>query len=234
MRNATQPQSRALAATPREQTRAARTRAGHRSGYVAAYLAAPLWALQSVIWIAAPKVQEQSAPFQITSALLFELFWMSIAGAVAFSAASAQQITATNTAPRSRLSGWSRILGTLALILASAATVCIAVAPLPAVQSIAITVMTNLMNAAMVLLAGSLTLAAIVSRRRNSGLSLLTALPTCLAAVTIGMIVAIFASRTHSVVGLFFAVAVAILSGVAWLLWGRALAAAVRQNGPRH
>jgi hypothetical protein len=230
----TRPQSMVLAATPTVHMRDARISGRCRSGYVAAYLAAPLWALQSVIWIAAPKVQEQSAPFRITSALLFELFWMSIAGAVAFSAASARQITATNTAPRSRLCGWSRILGAVALFLAAAATVCIAVAPLPAVQSIAIAAMTNLLNAAMVLLAGSLTLAAIVSRGHNSGLSLLTALPTCLAAVTIGMIVAIFASRTHSMVGLIFAVAVAILSGVTWLLWGRASSAAVRQDGRRH
>ncbi len=48
----------------------------------AAYLAAPLWALQAVIWPAAPKVQEAATPFAITKPLHFVLFWLSIAGAV--------------------------------------------------------------------------------------------------------------------------------------------------------
>ncbi len=64
----------------------------HRFSHLAAYLAAPLWALQAVIWLAAPKVQEAAAPFAITKPLLFVLFWLSIAGAVAFSAASAADI----------------------------------------------------------------------------------------------------------------------------------------------
>jgi hypothetical protein len=225
--------SERLAITPSEQARTAPTRTGHRTGQVAAYFAAPLWAMQSLIWIAAPKVQEQSAPFHITNVPLFELFWMSIAGALAFSAASARHIMSRIAAPKSRLSGWSRILATLALFLAAAATVCIAITPLPATQSIALAVMTNLLNAAMVVLAGSLTLAAIVARRRGRSPSLVTALPTCLAAVTISMLVAIFASSTHLTVGLVFAVAVAILSGVTWLLWGRTSAAAVWQEGGR-
>ena len=36
------------------------------------------------------------------------------------------------------------------------------------------------------------------------------------------MIVAIFASGAHSMVGLYFAVAVAALNGIVWFLWGRA------------
>ena len=66
-----------------------------RVGRVAAYLAAPLWALQMVIWIVAPKVQETTAPFTITNPLLFALFWLSIAGAVAFSSASAADVPRT-------------------------------------------------------------------------------------------------------------------------------------------
>jgi len=198
-----------------------------------AYLAAPLWALQGLIWVAAPKVQAQAEPFHITNVLLFELFWMSIAGAVAFSAASARQILTTMAAPTSRLNRWARILANLALGLATAATVSIVFAPLPAVQGIALAVMTNLLNAALVLLAGSLTLAAILSRRVDHGSLWVKALPTCLAALTTAMVGAIIASSTHSMVGLYFAVAVAILSGFAWLAWGRVSATAGRQQGRR-
>src|SRR5215212_4133832 len=67
--------------------------ASRRLGQIAAYLAAPLWALQAPIWMAAPKVQAQTVPYRITNPVLFELFWLSIAGAVAFSAAAARPIT---------------------------------------------------------------------------------------------------------------------------------------------
>ena len=40
------------------------------------------------------------------------------------------------------------------------------------------------------------------------------------------MIIAILASGTQSVVGLYFAVAVAVLNGVAWLVWGKSTAGA--------
>ena len=67
--------------------------ASRRLGQIAAYLAAPLWTLQAPIWMAAPKVQEQTVPYRFTNPVLFELFWLSIAGAVAFSAAAARPIT---------------------------------------------------------------------------------------------------------------------------------------------
>src|SRR5215213_10204476 len=117
--------------------------ASRRLGQIAAYLAAPLWALQAPIWMAAPKVQEQTVPYRITNPVLFELFWLSIAGAVAFSAAAARPITRQVGAPVSRLSRTSAAVAVLALPLATAATVCIALAPIPALQPVAITAMTT-------------------------------------------------------------------------------------------
>jgi hypothetical protein len=219
-----------LAATTGARTRDARTVAGDRAGSFPAYLAAPLWALQGLIWVAAPKVQDRVAPFHITNVVLFELFWLSIAGAVAFSAASAGRIPATIAAPTSRLNQWTRVLAKVALYLATGAVVCIACAPLPLVQSIALTAMTNLLNAALVVLASSLTLAAVLSRRADGGSSMVKTMTTGLAAVTIAMLVGIMASGTQSVAGLYFAVAVAVLSGVAWLTWGMVAAATVHPN----
>ena len=85
----------------------------HRFSRLAAYLAAPLWALQAVIWLAAPKVQEAAAPFTITRPLLFVLFWLSIAGAVAFSAASAAEIPRVIQGFGSRVSRWAKVLATI-------------------------------------------------------------------------------------------------------------------------
>ena len=144
-----------------------RTSDRRRVGRLAAYLAAPLWALQMVIWTVAPKVQETTAPFTITNPLLFALFWLSIAGAVAFSAASAADVPRTIQGLTSRAGRWARALATIALSLASAATIAIAVALIPAVQGAAINIMTNLLNGALVILAVSLSLSAFVSWRVN-------------------------------------------------------------------
>ena len=199
-----------------------RTADRRRVGRLAAYLAAPLWALQMVIWIVAPKVQETTAPFTITNPLLFALFWLSIAGAVAFSSASAADVPRSIQGLNSRVSWWARALATIALFLASAATISIVVALIPAVQGAAISIMTNMLNGALVILALSLSLSAFVSWRVNRAARSTNILPTALAAATIAMIVAIFASGANSIVGLYFAVAVAALNGVVWFLWGRA------------
>ena len=191
----------------------------------AAYLAAPLWALQAVIWIAAPKVQEQSAPYTITSPVLFALFWLSIAGAVAFSAAAAMGIPAHMGVPGSRMRSAAILLAGVAGALAAAATVTIAVALIPAAQSLALTLMTNLLNAATVILAASLIVSTVASWRGRHSASRSVALPGALAAATVAMIIAILASGTQSVVGLYFAVAVAVLNGVAWWWCGRSSSA---------
>ena len=196
-----------------------------RPGLNAAYLAAPLWALQAVIWIAAPKVQEQSAPYTITNPVLFALFWLSIAGAIAFSAAAASRIPAHMGAPGSRVRSAAVVLAVLAAALAAAATVSIAVALIPAAQPLALTLMTNLLNAATVILAASLILSAVVSWRARHSAGRSVAFPVALAAATVAMIIAILASGTQSVIGLYFAVAVAVLNGVAWWWWGKSTAA---------
>jgi hypothetical protein len=175
--------------------------ASRRLGQIAAYLAAPLWALQAPIWMAAPKVQEQTVPYRITNPVLFELFWLSIAGAELSAAAVA----------------------VLALALATAATVCIALAPIPALQAVAITVMTNLLNGAAVILAVSLTLSAIACWRIRHTAGRVAAFPAALAVVTIAMIVAILASGSQSMIGLSFAVVVAVLNGLIWFGWARAI-----------
>ena len=193
----------------------------YRVGDVAAYFAAPMWALQSVIWVAAPKVQAESAPFRITSPLLFMLVWSSIAGAVALSAASAASIPQKVNAPRSRASRGATVLANSSLTMAAIATTCIILAPLPSAQEAAVAAMTNLLNGATVLLAASLTLCAFLCWTLEGVSSATTARSTSLAAGTIALIVAIVASGTHSVVGLYFAVTVAGLNGVAWFVWAR-------------
>ena len=197
--------------------------ASRRLGQIAAYLAAPLWALQAPIWMAAPKVQEQTAPYRITNPVLFELFWLSIAGAVAFSAAAARPITRQVGVPVSRLSRTSAAVAVLALALATAATVCIALAPIPALQAVAITAMTNLLNGAAVSLAVSLTLSAIACWQIRRRAGRVAAFPAALAVVTIAMIVAILASSSQSMISLSFAVVVAVLNGLIWFGWAKAI-----------
>ena len=184
-----------------------------------AYLAAPLWAFQAVIWIAASKVQEQSAPYTITNPVLFAWFWLSIAGAVAFSAAAASRIPAHMGAPGSGVRSAAVLLAVLAAALAAAAVVSIVVALFPAAQPLALALALNLLNAATVILAASLVLSAVVSWRARRSASRSVAFPVALAAATVAMISAILASGTESVVGLYFAVAVAVLNGVAWWWW---------------
>jgi hypothetical protein len=194
-----------------------------RIGQVAPYLAAPLWALQAVVWIAAPKVQEPFMPYRITHPVLFELFWLSIAGAVAFSAGAARLITTQIGAPVSRLSRMAAALAVVALGLATTATVCIVLAPIPVLQPAAITLMTNFLNGAAVILAASLTLSAVACWRTRGTVGRVVIFPIALAVLTVAMIGAILASGSQSMVGLVFAAVVAVLSGVGWFGWGKAV-----------
>jgi len=188
---------------------------------VAAYAAAPLWALQSVIWLAAPKVQEQSAPFRITNAVMFVLVWSSIAGAVALSAAAAARMPHMVNAPPSRATRGATVLATSSLTMATIGTICVLLAPLPQVQEVAVAAMTNMLNGAAVLLAASLVVSAVICSGLESASFATKARATSLAAGTIAVIVAIVASGTHSVIGLYFGVCVATLNGVAWFTWAR-------------
>jgi hypothetical protein len=201
-----------------------RTDEKHRSGRVAAYLAAPLWALQAAIWLAAPKVQETTAPFAITKPLLFVLFWSSIAGAIAFSAIAAAEIPRAIHGLSSRMSRWARVLATIALTLAGAATISIVAAVFPSIQAAAVSLMTNLLNGALLILAISVSLSAFLAWRVNRAPRSTRILVSALAAATIAMIVAILASGSQSVIGLYVAVAVAALNGIVWFIWARASA----------
>ena len=200
------------------------TRERLRLSSVAAYLAAPLWALQAVIWLGGPKVQEAVPPYTITKPLHFALFWFSIAGAVAFSAAAAGEIPRATQRLGSRPSWWARLLARIALCSATAATIATVAALIPAVQGVALTLMTGLLNGALVVLALHLGLCAFLSWRGRTA-SRLTRMPvTAAAAATVAMIVATLASGSDSVVGLYVAVAVALLNGAAWFIWGKAAA----------
>ncbi len=201
----------------------------HRPGHVAAYLAAPLWALQAVIWLAAPKVQETSAPYAITKPLLFVLFWLSIAGAVTFSAASAAEIPKVIRGLDSRMSKWAKIVATIGLCLATAASVAIVAAVVPSVQVVALGLMTNLLNGALLLLAVSASLSAFLSWRVNRAPRSRSIRVTAVAVAPIAMIAAILGSGSHTVIGLYVAVAVAVLNGIVWFLWARAAGAAPRR-----
>ena len=160
--------------------------------------------------------------------MLFELFWLSIAGAVAFSAAAARPVAEQLGSPVTRLSRTAAALAVLSLALATAATVCIALAPVPVLQSVAITVMTNLLNGATVILAVSLSLSAVACWRLRRTVGWVAAFPIALAALTIAMIMAILASGSQSMIGLVFAVVVAVLNGIAWFGWARATGAVGR------
>ncbi|HEX8627563.1 MAG TPA: hypothetical protein VF755_05270 [Catenuloplanes sp.] len=190
----------------------------------AAYLAAPLWAVQALVWTAGPKVQEQAAPYRITNTVLFELFWLSVAAAVAFSAVAALAIPTYLRARPTRMVRTGSVLARIAVGLAGLAALSVAVAPAPRLQSAALTVLTNALYGATLLLAISLTLYALAGRTqaRSSGVPAL--LPAALAALTVVTIVAILASGTASTVGLYFAVTVVVINGMAWFAWGNALA----------
>jgi len=208
------------ASNDRPQSRVAERR--RRFGHVAAYLAAPLWALQAAIWLAAPKVQEAAAPFAITKPLLFVLFWLSIAGAVAFSAACAVDAPRIIHVLDSRVSRWAKGLATVALCLATGATIAIVAAVFPSLQGMAIGLMTNLLNGALLILALSVSLSTFLSWRVNRAPRSTSILITAVAAATIAMIAAIFASGSHSMIGLYVAAAVAVFNGIVWFIWARA------------
>ncbi len=189
----------------------------------AAYLAAPLWAGQALVWTVGPKVQEQAAPYRISDTALFELFWLSIAAAVGASALAALAIPAHLGARPTRVVQAASALARVAVAFAGVAAVSIAVAPVPPLQPAALTVMTYALYAAIFALAAGLTLYAVAgwtsASRADTPL-----LPSVLAALTIATIVAILASGTASRTALTFAVVVVVLDGAAWLVWGRALA----------
>ena len=189
----------------------------------AAYLAAPLWAMQALVWTAGPKVQGQAAPYRITDTALFELFWLSVAAAVALSAVAALAIPTYLRAQATRAIRTGSVLARIAVALAGVAALSVAVAPIPQLQSATLTVMTNALYGATLLLAVSLTLYAVKSwtAARWAGTPVL--LPSALAALTIVTILAILASGTSSSAGLYFAVVVVVLNGAAWLGWGNAL-----------
>ena len=116
--------------------------------------------------------------------------------------------------------------------MATTATIRILRAPLPATQALAISAMSNMLNGAAVLLAASLSLSAFTAHNCKSVPSTTTARATSLAAGTIALIVAIVASGPHSVVGLYFAVSVAALNGVAWFGWARHSSTAQGRQDP--
>ena len=125
-------------------------------------------------------MQDQSATHTITNPVLFALFWLSIAGAIAFSAAAASRIPAQMGTPGSRVRSAAVALAVLAAALAAAATVSIAVALIPAAQPLTLMLMTNLLNAATVILAASLILSAVVSWRARHSAGRIVALPVAL------------------------------------------------------
>ena len=190
----------------------------------AAYLAAPLWAAQALVWTIAPKVQEQSPPYRITDVPLFELFWLSVAAAVGLSATAALAMPAYLGTRPTRLFRTGTILTRIAVGLAVVAAVSAAVAPVRSLQEPALTIMTNALYGAMLLLAAGLTAYAVAVRDAGRASGAAAKLPTVLAVLTVVTIVAILASGTSSAVGLYLAVAVVVLVGIAWFAWGNALA----------
>lgn len=196
----------------------------------AAYLAAPLWAVQALVWTAGPKVQEQAPPYRITETALFELFWWSMAAAVASSAVAALAIPThlrVRPTPAVRTAG---VLARVAVAFAGIAALSAAVAPSRQLQPAALTVMTSALYTAIVLLAISLTLYAGTSWTSVREADTAVLLPPALAALTIATILAILASGTASTAALWSAVVVVVLDGAAWLAWGNVLASTRRHH----
>ena len=202
----------------------------------AAYVAAALWALQALIWLFAPKVQDPSSPYRITNVPLFIVFWLSIAGAVAVSAFAAGGIDTVLRLHSSRALRAGSVLAKITLGLCGVAAVAIALAPDAALQGAALSVMTINLYVATLALTASLTCYALAGRRGDRSLRTLSRLTWVLVALTVLTIVAILASGTAATLGLYLAVAVVIMDGVAWCLWGNALAGASadRSSGSPH
>ncbi len=193
----------------------------------AAYAAAALWAAQGPIWLFAPKVQDHSPPYAIINAPLFVVLWLSIAGAVAFSAlaATGAHVIGPQSSRRLRV-GYvlQKVTGSLCAV-ATAATVLAVVPPL---EPVAIGAMTASLYVATLTLTAGLTCHALASRRTSRRQRTLSRLTWILAATTILTIVAILGSGTHATLGLYLAVAVVSAGGVAWCRWGNALADTTR------
>ena len=191
-----------------------------RISRIAAFIAAPLWAMQALIWIFAPKVQERAAPHAITNGPLFEMVWLSVAGAVALSALAARAIPVLASARPTRLVRVGNILLIATGWLAAVATVSIAIAPVSAVQQAALSVMTATLYGAALLLAVSLIVLAVASRSHGASETATEKLPSVLAVLATLTLLAILASGTSSNAGLYVAVLVVVLDGAAWLSWG--------------
>jgi hypothetical protein len=153
---------------------------------------------------------------------------------VALSAVAALAVPTYLRARPTRTIRTGSVLARIAVALAGVAAVSVAVAPVPRLQPAALTVMTNALYGATLLLAGSLTLYAVTTwtSARPAGTPVL--LPSALAALTIATILAILASGTASRAGLYFAVVVVVLTGTAWLVWGNALAGTRAHRAPAH
>jgi hypothetical protein len=189
----------------------------------AAFAAAPLWAVQAIIWCFAPKVQEQAAPFRITRPALFLLFWLTIAAALWFSAAATTAIPHRLALSRGRLVRVGDCLAVTALTCTSLAIACIILAPFEKLQQASLTVMTATLFGGTVALAASLVLFAIACTRSDVATGPARKLPAVLAALTVATLLAIATSGASTIWGLVFAVLVVVLDGIAWLAWGRAL-----------
>ena len=190
---------------------------------LAAYGAAPLWAAQALIWTTAPKVQEPSAPHAITNVLLFELVWLSVAGAVALSAIAALAIPAHGGIATPRLARTGSALLHITGWSTAVATLSIAAAPLPAAPPVLLAIMSvSLYGAALTLTAG-LVLLATASRTARS-VPVTTARATSALAFGTGLtLAAIVASGTSSIAGLYIAEAIVLLDATAWFRWGLVL-----------
>ncbi|WP_448613381.1 hypothetical protein [Modestobacter sp. URMC 112] len=200
----------------------------------AAFLAAPLWAVQALIWTAGPKVQEQAPPYRITETALFELFWWSMAAAVASSAVAALAVPTHLRLRPTPVVRTAAVLARVAVASAGVAALSAAVAPVRQLQPAALTVMTGALYAAIVLLAVSLTLWAGPGWTSVGEADSAVLLPSALAALTVATIVAVLAGGTASTAGLWSAVLVVLLDGAAWLAWGNALASARRHRAAAH
>ena len=193
-----------------------------RRDAVMAVLAGLLWAAQALIWTVGPKVQAADPPYQVTNRPLFDLFWLSIAGAV-FGSAAAMGGVLARLGHASSLRTAGRV-ATVATYAGSATAGAAAVlAGTGVAEATCISVMSNALNGAACALLLTTALVAIVVARSHLFRSWEAALPSLLAGLTLLTLVAIMASGSKAQTGLIFAVAVVAATGATWLLLGRAL-----------
>ena len=185
-----------------------------------AVLAGVLWAAQGLIWTVGPKVQAPEPPFPVLDRPLFTLFWLSIVGAVACSAAVLPGLLRAGHCAAEGLGRAAAVAARVTLAVSGVAALAVVAAGAGVAEEVALSVLPLALNLAGVLLLAALVIAAVALRRAHAFRGPAAVLPTMLAVLMLLTLGAIMASGSSAVAGLVLAVLVVSVHGAAWVTLG--------------